>query len=100
MATKLRLLSGRPLDEANPVLDTNLSLPGSTARVAAIQPPLSPSGIAFSFRRHRERPWTYPLFINNGMISSLGAGLMSFLIDGGRTILIAGTRSSGINAFK
>jgi len=99
MATKLRLISGRPLDEANPVLDTNLALPGSTARVAAIQPPLSPSGIAFSFRRHRERPWTYPLFINNGMISSLGAGLMSFLIDGGRTILIAGTRSSGKTSF-
>ena len=99
MATKLRLISGRPLDEANPVLDTNLALPGSTARVAAIQPPLSPSGIAFSFRRHRERPWTYPLFINTGMISSLGAGLMSFLIDGGRTILIAGTRSSGKTSF-
>lgn len=99
MATKLRLLSGRPLDEANPVLDTNLELPGSTARVAAIQPPLSPSGIAFSFRRHRERPWTYPLFIQNKMINSLGAALMSFLIDGGRTILIAGTRSSGKTSF-
>ena len=99
MATKLRLVSGRPLDEANPVLDTNLDLPGSTARVAAIQPPLSPSGIAFSFRRHRERPWTYPLFIQNKMINSLGAALMSFLIDGGRTILIAGTRSSGKTSF-
>ena len=99
MATKLRLVSGRPLDEANPVLDTNLELPGSTARVAAIQPPLSPSGIAFSFRRHRERPWTYPLFIQNKMINSLGAALMSFLIDGGRTILIAGTRSSGKTSF-
>ena len=99
MATKLRLVSGRPLDEANPILDTNLELPGSTARVAAIQPPLSPSGIAFSFRRHRERPWTYPLFIQNKMINSLGAGLMSFLIDGGRTILIAGTRSSGKTSF-
>jgi len=99
MATKLRLVSGRPLDEANPVLDTNLELPGSTARVAAIQPPLSPAGIAFSFRRHRERPWTYPLFIQNKMINSLGAALMSFLIDGGRTILIAGTRSSGKTSF-
>ena len=99
MATKLRLISGRPLDEANPVLDTNLELPGSTARVAAIQPPLSPSGIAFSFRRHREKPWTYPLFIKNKMINSLGAALMSFLIDGGRTILIAGTRSSGKTSF-
>ncbi len=99
MATKLRLISGRPLDEANPVLDTNLELPGSTARVAAIQPPLSPKGIGFSFRRHREKPWTYPLFIQNKMINSMGAALMSFLIDGGRTILIAGTRSSGKTSF-
>ena len=29
------------------------------------------------------------------MISSFGAGLLSFLIDGARTLLIAGTRSSG-----
>jgi hypothetical protein len=36
-----------------------------------------------------------PLFIKNKMISSLAAGLLSFLIDGGRTLLIAGTRSSG-----
>ena len=33
------------------------------------------------------------------MINSMGAALMSFLIDGGRTILIAGTRSSGKTSF-
>ncbi len=94
-ATKLRLISGRPLDEANPVLDTDLKVPGSRARVAAIQVPLSPSGIAYAFRRHRDASWTLPLFIDNGMLTSLAAGVLSFLVDGARTMLIAGTRSSG-----
>ena len=35
-ASKLRLISGRPLDEANPVLDTELELPGANTRVAAV----------------------------------------------------------------
>lgn len=94
-ATKLRLISGRPLDEANPILDTELNIPGMHSRVAAVSPPLTPTGLAFSFRRHRDKPWTLPLFMNAKMIDSLGAGLLSFLIDGTRTMLIAGTRSSG-----
>ena len=94
-ATKLRLLSGRPLDEANPILDTEISIPGARARVAAISSPLNPTGLAFAFRRHRDKPWTLPLFMKNGMIDSLAAGLISFLVDGNRTILVAGTRSAG-----
>ncbi len=94
-ATKFRLVSGRPLDEANPVLDTELYVPGARARVAIISNPLNPYGLAYALRRHRDKPWTFPLFINNRMINSLAAGLMSFLIDGGRCILFAGTRSSG-----
>ena len=94
-ATKFRLISGRPLDEANPVLDTELSLPGARSRVAIMNRPLSPDGLAFAMRRHRDRPWTLPLFVRNRMISPLGAGLVSFLIDGARTMLVAGTRSSG-----
>ena len=94
-ASKLRMISGRPLDEANPLLDTEITLPGATSRVSAITAPLAPMGLAFSFRRHRDKPWTLPLFIKAGMISPLAAGLMSFLIDGTRTMLIAGTRSSG-----
>ena len=94
-ATKLRLLSARPLDEANPILDTELEIPGARARVAVITSPLNPTGLAFSLRKHRDKPWTLPLFINNKMISPLGAGLISFLIDGARTLLVAGTRSSG-----
>ncbi|MCK5789054.1 MAG: type II/IV secretion system ATPase subunit, partial [Chlamydiia bacterium] len=94
-ASKLRMISGRPLDEANPLLDTELTLPGATARVSAVNAPLAPTGLAFSFRRHRDKPWTLPLFIKYKMITPLAAGLMSFLIDGTRTMLISGTRSSG-----
>jgi archaeal flagellar protein FlaI len=98
-ATKFRMISGRALDEANPILDTNLELRDIGARVAIIQQPLSSGGIAYAFRRHRSKPWTLPLFIKNKMIDSLGAGLLSFMIDGARTILVAGTRSSGKTSF-
>lgn len=94
-ASKFRLLSGRPLDEANPILDTELQLPDSRSRVSMITKPLNPFGLAFSFRRHRDDPWTLPLFVKARMVNPLAAGLISFLIDGTRTLLIAGTRSSG-----
>ncbi|MFT4260807.1 MAG: ATPase, T2SS/T4P/T4SS family [Candidatus Woesearchaeota archaeon] len=99
-ASKLRLLSGRPLDEANPILDTDIEIPGvASARIGVISKPLNPTGLAYAFRRHRDKPWTLPLFIKNGMISSIGAGLMSFIIDGNRTLLVAGTRSAGKSSF-
>jgi type IV secretory pathway ATPase VirB11/archaellum biosynthesis ATPase len=98
-ASKLRMMSGRPLDEANPILDTELVLPHARARVAAITAPLNPTGLAYAFRRHRDKPWTLPLFIKNKMITPLAAGILSFLIDGARTMLIAGTRSSGKTSF-
>jgi len=94
-AAKLRLQSGRPLDEANPILDTELMFGKTRARVAAVKEPLSPSGLSYALRRHRDAPWTLPLFINNKMVNSFAAGLLSFLVDGSRTLLVAGTRSSG-----
>ncbi len=94
-AAKFRLISGRPLDEANPILDTQLEIGKIRARIAIIQRPLSPDGLAYAIRRHREEPWTLPLFIQNRMINPFTAGLFSFLIDGSRTLLVAGTRSSG-----
>lgn len=94
-AAKFRIISGRPLDEANPILDTQLEIGKLSARIAIIQNPLSPDGLAYAIRRHREEPWTLPLYVQNGMLNSFTAGLMSFMIDGARTILIAGTRGSG-----
>ncbi len=96
-ATKLRLISGRPLDEANPILDTELNVSNFTSRVSAITNPLSPNGLAFSFRRHRDHPWTFNLYTQPKIryMNFLGAGLLSFLIGNNATILVAGTRSSG-----
>jgi archaeal flagellar protein FlaI len=94
-ASKLRMISGRPLDEANPILDTELELPGASIRTSTITQPLDPDGLAFSFRRHRNKPWTLPLFIKYNMITPLCAGLISFIVDGTRSMLIAGTRGSG-----
>ncbi len=94
-ATRFRLYSGRPLDEANPVLDTEITLPVGRARVAAVTRTLSSAGLGFAFRRHRESPWTFPLFIKSKYFNPLFAGLMSFIIDGGRAVLIAGGRGSG-----
>ncbi len=106
-ASKLRILSGRPLDEANPVLDTELAFPQARARIAAITSPLNPTGIAYALRRHRDKPWTLALFSQQNKtlhdikrpgaryMTPLAAGLLSFLVDGSRTILVAGTRSSG-----
>ncbi len=94
-ATRFRIQSGRPLDEANPVLDTDTEVPGGRARVAIIQENLSPEGLAFAFRRHRSRAWTLPLFIDKGMINPMGAALLSFIVDGGRSVLFAGTRGAG-----
>ncbi len=94
-ASKFRLISARPLDEANPVLDTELSIPGARSRVAIITRPLNPTGLAFSIRRHRDKPWTFPLFIKNGMMNDLAAGLLRFIIDGNRSVIVAGTKGSG-----
>ncbi len=94
-ATRFRLLSGRPFDEANPVLDTELEIPGGRARIACIRERLAPDGMALAIRRHRDKPWTYPLFVNVKYMNPLFAGFMSFVIDYGRSFLIAGGRGSG-----
>jgi hypothetical protein len=50
LVSKLRAMSGRPFDEAHPVLDYDLA--DSDARIAVIGTPLSPDGNAFAFRLH------------------------------------------------
>jgi len=94
-ATRFRLISGRPLDEANPVLDTETTVPGGIARVAAINPRLSPDGLGFALRRHRYKPWTFPLFLRERYFNPLFGGLMWLIASYGRTVLIAGSRGSG-----
>ncbi len=91
--SKLRAMSGRPFDEAHPVLDYDLE--ELDTRVAAINPPLSPDGMAFTFRLHKMTPWTLPQFIDVKYLNPAAAGLLSFFIDSQATTLVTGSRGSG-----
>lgn len=93
LAARFRALSGRPFDESSPVLHTELTDLG--VRVCGLCPPATFSGIGFAFRRHKPTPWTLTQFIKAGMMDPQTAGLLSFLVDGQRSMLITGSRSSG-----
>ncbi|MBN2066954.1 MAG: type II/IV secretion system ATPase subunit, partial [Candidatus Diapherotrites archaeon] len=93
LISKMRAMSGRPFDEAHPVLDLNL--PDLDTRAAIIGPPLAPDGIAFAFRLHKITPWTLSLFVENNFMNPLAAGLLDFFIDVQATMLITGSRGSG-----
>ncbi|MBS3060074.1 MAG: type II/IV secretion system ATPase subunit [DPANN group archaeon] len=91
--SRFRSQSGRPFDEAHPVLD--FDMPDLQTRVAVIGPPLSPDGTAFALRLHKETPWTLPQFIDVKMMDSLTAGMLSFFIDAQASTLVNGSRGSG-----
>ncbi len=91
--SRFRAISGRPFDEAHPVLDLELS--ELQTRVAVIGPPLSPDGTAFALRLHKQTPWTLPQFIDVKMLNSTTAGLLSFLVDAQASTLVNGSRGSG-----
>jgi type IV secretory pathway ATPase VirB11/archaellum biosynthesis ATPase len=93
LLSRFRYESGRPFSEAMPLLECDLD--AYNTRVTVIGSPLSPSGVAFALRRHSTDPWTLLRLINNKSLTPLAAGLISFLIDGQATILVAGSRGAG-----
>ncbi|MFH1664294.1 MAG: ATPase, T2SS/T4P/T4SS family [archaeon] len=93
LVSKLRAMSGRPFDEAHPVLDFELE--DMETRIAVIGRPLAPDGIAFAFRLHKMTPWTLQQFIDKKFLSPLAAGLLSFFVDTQSTMLVTGSRGSG-----
>ena len=93
LVSRFRTISGRPFGEAVPVLELNLEAFG--VRVSVIGDPLSTNGLAYAFRKHSLSPWTLPKLINTGSISSFGAGLLSFLMDGQASVLVAGEVGAG-----
>jgi len=93
LLARFRLESGRPFSESMPVLETNLE--AFRVRATVVGPPLSPDGLAVALRRHSTEPWTLPRLIAAGALTPLAAGLLSFLIDGRSTILVAGARGAG-----
>ncbi len=98
LSTYLKIESGRPLNKSQPQLDGELFVENQRARVAAVVEPFSVHGIGYSIRKHREKPWTLPLFIDNNTVSPVFAGLMSFVLTHGRTFVVAGPRGSGKTA--
>jgi len=91
IATRLRYISSRPLDTANPVLHTEVN----GIRVCSICEPSTYKGLGFSFRRRKTEPWTLCEFVKNKMMDLETAGLLSFLADSNCSILITGPRGSG-----
>ncbi|MFH0906260.1 MAG: type II/IV secretion system ATPase subunit [archaeon] len=90
---KMRAMSGRPFDDAHPILD--FDLPDANTRVAVIGRPLATDGTAFAFRLHKDTPWTLPQLVNVKSLNPLAAGMLSFFVDNNSTILVAGSRGSG-----
>ncbi|MBR9703383.1 Flp pilus assembly complex ATPase component TadA, partial [Candidatus Woesearchaeota archaeon] len=95
LATRMKISTGRPLNRAQPQLDGELEIEGVRARVAAIIEPFSIFGTGYSIRKHREHPWTLPLFMHNNTLNAWFAGLMSLVIAHGRSFVSAGPRGSG-----
>jgi type IV secretory pathway ATPase VirB11/archaellum biosynthesis ATPase len=65
------------------------------SRATVIGAPFSPKGLAFAIRKHSKEPWTLLRLINNRALTPLAAGLISFLIHGQSTIMVAGSRGAG-----
>jgi flagellar protein FlaI len=93
LLARFRTESGRPFSEARPYLETDVS--AYSTRVTVIGRPLSPEGLAIALRRHSTDPWTLPRLVDAGSLTPLAAGLLSLLIDGQSTILVAGSRGAG-----
>jgi type IV secretory pathway ATPase VirB11/archaellum biosynthesis ATPase len=93
LASRFRIISGRPFGEAVPVLELNLE--AFRVRVSVIGDPLSASGLAYAFRKHSLSPWTLPKLINTGSLSPYAAGFLSFLMDGQASVLVAGEVGAG-----
>ncbi|NUN11409.1 type II/IV secretion system ATPase subunit [Candidatus Micrarchaeota archaeon] len=93
IVSRFRALSGRPFDEAHPILD--FDLPDLQVRVAVIGKPLALDGTAFAFRLHKTTPWTLAQFLDQKMFTPITAGLLSFFVDAQASMLIVGSRGAG-----
>ena len=97
ITSRFRALSGRPFDEAHPILDFDLE--ELQTRIAVIGKPLSLDGIAFAYRLHKDTPWTLSQFLDNKMFNKKAAGMFSFFVDAQASMLIVGSRGSGKTSF-
>ncbi len=93
IVSRFRALSGRPFDEAHPILDFDLA--DLQTRIAVIGKPLALDGTAFALRLHKATPWTLAQFVDAKMMPSLAAGALSFFVDAQASMLVVGSRGAG-----
>ncbi|VVB74960.1 Type II/IV secretion system protein [Candidatus Tiddalikarchaeum anstoanum] len=93
IGTFLRINSGRPFDEAFPVIHSNIGT--VNARICGVSQPLSFNGTGFAIRKHTTIPLTLNRMLYDGFLSASVAGLLWFLIDNRVSIIITGPRGSG-----
>ncbi len=93
IVSRFRALSGRPFDEAHPILDFDLE--DLQTRIAVIGKPLALDGIAFALRLHKQTPWTLAQFVDFRTFDALSAGMLSFFVDAQASMLIVGSRGAG-----
>lgn len=93
LVSRFRALSGRPFDEAHPILDFDLE--DLQTRVCVIGKPMAMDGTAFALRLHKQTPWTLAQFLDNKMFNPITAGMLSFFVDAQASQLIVGSRGAG-----
>lgn len=94
LASRLRRASGRAFSRASPTLDATLDAGGESVRVAATTEPAS-DGLAFTFRRRDDEPWTLPRLVDAETLTAEAAALLSVAVEHGAAGLVAGGRSAG-----
>ena len=97
IVSRFRALSGRPFDEAHPILDFDLV--DLQTRICVIGKPLALDGTAFALRLHKDTPWTLAQFLDVKMFNPLAAGMFSFFVDAQASMLIVGSRGAGKTSF-
>ena len=97
IVSRFRALSGRPFDEAHPILDFDLV--DLQTRICVIGKPLALDGTAFALRLHKDTPWTLAQFLDVKMFNPIAAGMFSFFVDAQASMLIVGSRGAGKTSF-
>lgn len=93
---KVVALSGREVNEANPIVDTRLK---DGSRVNVVLPPISLSGPIVTIRKFSKEPMTIEKLISYGSITREIADKLEILVKAKYNIFIAGGTGSGKTTF-
>ncbi len=92
LAVRLAGAAGRRLDDAQPCADVRLA---DGVRLHAVLPPVSPRGVALSFRVPRLRPFTLDELVAAGSIAPPMAELIDRIVSRRLSFLVTGGTATG-----